>query len=637
MKKLVILWMILLTAVAWGCGPFFPVSYLTYEAPRMMDFNGRYDIRLLVKQYYPESSGFDFSKSGKISTKEATEKDFGENSYRPQYLEFDAACRKGIIPDSIPAVPANLREFYLYSAGFAEMTGKDGVYFPKYWKELLELPAGQRHYRTSWVYYMLGNLAVKRDADEAYGYYQKLRKAVSDDGFADSLGLGKRSYIVNFQDVTEPGKKLKYWAIAVANNDVADAFGFGRLTREVCKGITVNEWKNNPFFLELYLMNSALPGQVLDSIAPDSKIYIAERMAALYYFCNNIDVCRKFLKFVPDDSLMKLYLEARLAKRDGNIKLAAEKLAKWLEIYQKSDKTVFRPQGWLFEYEQGWGEDVRTTFAQEVKGVLGTILVEQSDFLEAMHTFLEAGSWNDAAIVAEEYVKTADLIEYCTNHTKAGDRLRYLLARRLMREGKVTEAGQWFPEEAKELYLLYVDLSVSANDPAKKAEERALALFELGQLLFSKGLQLRGTETYPDNFIMGGMYQMPADNWRNGQINLSWTGDIKPQVPARSTALRRFHYRWVASDMFARAALLAENPKLRSSALWAAGEVIRNRDPEGANKYYQMLCDSGEAPMAAAARKRHWFPLCAELSGLIRQEKSGKRLQLSDFEFMKDY
>ncbi len=637
MKKLVVLWMILLTAAAWGCGPFFPVSYLTYDTPRMMDFNARYDIGLLVKQYYPDSSGFDFSKSGTMSTKEATEKDFGENSYQAQYLEFDAACRKGVMPDSIPAVPENLREFYLYSAGFAEMTDKDDVYFPKYWKELLELPAEQRHYRTSWVYYMLGNLAVKRDADEAYGYYQKLRKAVSEDGFADSLGLGKRSYIVNFQDVTEPGKKLKYWAMAVANNDAVDFFGFGRLTREVCKGFSGNEWKDNPFFLELYLMNGGPPGPVLDSIAPASKIYIAERMAAIYYFCNDIDVCRKFLKFVPDDSLMKLYLEGRLAKRDGNIKLAAEKLAKWLEVYQKSDKTVFRPQGWLFEYERGWGEDVRTTFAQEVKGVLGTILVEQSDFLEAMHTFLEAGSWNDAAIVAEGYVKTADLIEYCTNHTKTGDRLRYLLARRLMREGKVTEAGQWFPEEAQELYQLYVDLSVRGNDPERKTEERALALFELGQLLFGRGLQLRGTETYPDNFIMGGVYQMPADNWRGKRSDLFGAAEAAPRTSGQTAALRRFHYRWVASDMFARAALLAENPNLRSAALWAAGEVIKNRDPEGANKYYQMLCDSGEAPMAAAARKQHWFPPCAELSGLIRQEKSGKRLQLLDFEFMKGY
>ncbi len=40
---------------------------------------------------------------------------------------------------------------------------------------------------------------------------------------------------------------------------------------------------------------------------------------------------------------------------------------------------------------------------------------------------------------------------------------------------------------------------------------------------------------------------------------------------------RRFHYRWVASGMFARAAMLTADPNLRSASLWAAGEVIRSR------------------------------------------------------------
>ncbi len=605
-----------------ACGPYFPVSYLAEDEPRIISLNLRYDLRLLVNQYYPEAMAGNFCKSDRMSTSEATSIDFGDNPYRAQYLEFDAACRNGVVPASIPEVPENLREFYLYSAGYAEMSGENEVYFPKYWKELLELPAKQRRYRTTWVYYMLGNLALKRDADEAFGYYQKLRKAVSDDDFADSTELAKRSYITNFQNVSDPEKRLKYHAIALANNDNVSSFGLYKLARKIGKEIG----EKNPFFLELYLMSGDDSWKVLDKIDKNTKIYVAERLAAVQYFGGNLEGCRKLLEFVPDDSLIKLYLEARFAKREGNTKVAAEKLARWLEIYRESDTVKFRTQYWFSEYGKDW-DDRTLSFKQEVKGVLGTILVEQSDFLEAFHAFMEAESWNDAAVVAEEYVKTKDLIEYCTNHTKADSPLRYLLARRLMRENKVAEAGAWFPEKMKGLYQLYVDLSVQANDPGKTPNERALALFEQGRLMFRKGMELRGTETYPDNFIMEGRYEMPTDNWR------------KKSTPERQTAEvgRRFHYRWIASDMFARAAMLAADPNLRSASLWAAGETIKPRAPKDADVYYKMLCDSVDAPLAAAARESHWFPPCPELGNLIRPEDFNRRLQLSDFEFMNKY
>ena len=249
---------------------------------------------------------------------------------------------------------------------------------------------------------------------------------------------------------------------------------------------------------------------------------------------------------LPENSLVRLYLEARFAKREGNRKEAAEKLSLWLancrkqavpswKFYSDEEAQIFPPQSAMPE------------FPAEVQGILGTIHVDREDFLEALHAFLQAESRVDAAVVAEQLLPADNLIEYCRNHATDPENethrwLRHLLARRLMRENRVREAGEFFPPSLRALHKLYQETSIAANTLERSKNERALALFELGRILMQKGFELRATELEPDLFCMDGNYpELPSANWREGQTAVDGSRKLhwNAELPNRNRMTRR--------------------------------------------------------------------------------------------------
>lgn len=628
-------------AAALGCGPYFPESYLAFETPRTGDFDLACHIKALAEHFHPDMPIVP-KPAKNVSTAEGTRLDFLAAAAAaglperecPVALErYLAFCRQPS-PEAVPsALPAKLREFYLYALGRnAVMTDPDDR-CPEAWRELLSLPPELRHYRTTWVLYMLGNLQLNRAPEEAFRYYTRLREAARE-GFADTIGLAWLSLRTN--EKTPGPQALRYMVAAVAGGRTPDLWAFRRIAGKAAKE-NAKEALADPVVREVLLATSADPLPLLARLQPETKPLMAERLAARCYFDNRLDACRALLALCPENSLIRLYLEARLARREGDIPLAADKLSRWLRTYRAAGKTglTFHPD----EAKRLYAVDASAagnSFPEEVNGVLGTILVEQQDFLEALHAFLAAGSWNDAAIVAEQLLPTDRLIEYCRNHASDPEnarqaRLRYLLARRLMREYRVEEAGAFFPEAMKPLYELYRTANRRANDPSLAEGERARALFQLGRLLRQRGFELRGTELEPDQFIVAGAHEeLPSQNWRDGQFPLKTVGwyfsdlprgpeliNWSAPLPNLNRLARRFHYRRIAADFFARAGVLADDPALRAAAFWSAGYCLKDRHPDEANEYYLMLCDSGDAPMAAEARQLKWFPANPALERLV--------------------
>ncbi|MBS1370449.1 MAG: hypothetical protein HPZ91_10890 [Lentisphaeria bacterium] len=643
MKHLLTTLMLGLSAAAIGCGPYFPSSYLASEAPRMPDFKYAYDLELLGRHFYPDAWAGELPESGGLSTPDATRNDFPaaaaalpaerKKEALDAYLAFDKACRAGDAPQfNAASLPPQLREFYLYSAGYAEMRKDPACLEPEAWKELLALPAETRKFRTTWVHYMLGNLAMKRSAGQAYKHYRELRLAKTA-GFADSCGLAERSGRLNWLLADNPFDKLRY----LAADRITPLWekNFTRLAAEARKQDEERMLKD-PLLREIALLVFD-PLPILEKLPDDCRPLILERLAAGCYFQNRLDTCRALLPKLPEDSLVRLYLEARFAKREGNQKLAAEKLSKWLSSYRKQSTPA-----WKFpDAEKGTfyqTKDQIPNFPEEVQGVLGTVRVDQQDFLEALHAFMQSESWLDAAVVAEQLLPTDKLIEYCRNHAadpknSSRQRLRYLLARRLMREYRVREASEFFPPEIRPIHDLYLAANLKANTLSLSKDERALALFQLGRILRRKGFELRATELEPDHFYMGGNHEeLPTQKWRDGQypVGEEWRFFDRPRgtellnwsvpLPNLNRITRRFHYRRNAADFFARAGALAENPALRSASFWAAGFILKDRHPDEANGYFQMLCDNGDAPMAAEARKLNWLPPNPKLEKFILKE-----------------
>lgn len=630
MKRLLFALLLGTSATALGCGPYFPPSYLASEAPKSPELKYEYDLELLGRRFYPDAWAGEPKESAGLSTADATRRDFlSAAAVLPEeeqkraidaYLAFDRACRDGETPTfDARGLPGCLKEFYLYSSGFAEMKNDPDCREPAAWKELLELPASDRKFRTTWVHYMLGNLAQKESADAAYRHYRELRLAKLAN-FADSCALAERSGRNNWLLADNPFDRLRY----LPADRITPLWkkNFLQLANEAWR-LDRERMLKDPLLREIALLVFD-PLPILEQFPKGETPLVLERVAAGCYFQNRLELCRTLLPRLPEDSLVRLYLEARFAKREGNTREAAEKLSRWLANFRKQ---AVPPWKFYSQSErnqrQSWSGPPEFSF--DVLGVLGAIHVDQEEFLEALHAFMLAGSWLDAAIVAEQLLPVDSLIEYCRNHAADPDnerhsRMRYLLARRLVREHRGCEAAEFFPSRLRPLLELYLKTSIAANALERPKNERALALFELGRILRQKGFELRATELEPDLFFLGGSYPaLPTRNWRDGQIAVDGSRLFfwKAALPNRNPLSRRFHYRRLAADCFARAGALAEDPALRAAGFYAAGFVLADRHPDEADGYCRMLCDCTDSPLAEAARQRHWLPVAPKLEKLI--------------------
>jgi hypothetical protein len=60
------------------------------------------------------------------------------------------------------------------------------------WRRLLQRPAEQRHYKSTWAAFMIGKALLKSDPNEAVNWFEHVR-GLAKEGFADSIGLAASS------------------------------------------------------------------------------------------------------------------------------------------------------------------------------------------------------------------------------------------------------------------------------------------------------------------------------------------------------------------------------------------------------------------------------------------------------------
>jgi len=307
------------------------------------------------------------------------------------------------------------------------------------------------------------------------------------------------------------------------------------------------------------------------------------------------------------DCLIRLYMEAKQARRNGNLKEAAELLRRWLDIYQQKAKTELN-QVYLKD-ENGDVAYVPTL----VRGELGIVQVSSHDFAEALYTFMSAGSWPDCAFIAERILSLDDLTDFCRAHCKGDDEIsknmRHLLARRLMRAWKVKQAKEFFPADVLPHWEAYCKLSKTGNSTKLQPNDRAVAFYNLGRLLYCRGDKLFAAELDPDFFAaeecMFGFYSITGEKFASWAYeNISWENRIS-LLPIPSA---RWHYRVRAVHSFMRAAMLTQNPDLKAACLILSGNILRYCNTEEADVYYKMLCDMRPYPMGSQAFEKRWLP-----------------------------
>lgn len=588
MKALTLFSFLLSAQTIFACAISTPDPYLLSEQPYEPESQSIYSLKLLASHFFQEAAAEKVNPerikrdSAAVITEDLTHAFKATPEQIRLYLEFDAACRRGdstIAPD----LPPKSREFILYSQGWQEIARDKTVASPEAWKTLLAMPEENRRYRTVWTLYMLGNLKMRhKKADEAYQLYRQLRDAVFL-GMFDTNQLVRASYIANYK-TAEPLERLKYFAVAATQIPVTE-YEY-RIYRDSAIA------HDRPGMVKDPLLRELLLPEVINELPDSTTFLLAERMASNAYFNNELELCQKLLSKVDSESMIKLYLEARFAKRDRDWKTAADKLRQWLELYETKK---IRGYDFIYSKYESWYDK---KFFEEVKGVLGTVLVEKKDFVEALDAFMKANSTYDARFVAEQYISSKDLIAYCRNHTSSatdsGRWLQHILARRMMREYRFKEAEKWMPDNLKPLTQTLATLDSVANNTYISKDIRATALLNQGNMFLSHYKELFDGMTSNDYTYYE---QFALHNFYNGKKYK--THKIFPHI--------------TAIQYYTRGAAIAEDSDLKVAGYYLAGNFLAIRYPEIADMYYKLLVDQRPHPLAIKADKKRWFPIGPEL------------------------
>lgn len=523
-------------------------------------------------------------------------------------------------------------EFALYLRGAAAYRGNDFEEAVEYWDELLALPPEQRRYRSTWAAFMLGKAWIVLDVSRA-GFYFEQTRALAREGFRDSLGLSQDSLgwegMVFFREKRYPEAMRRYFELFLAKPEQAENVSSlmwccSRIFQEpsvdrmvvedpLCRKI-VAAWimaGDYPIKYQEWMDAVTAAGVTLD---PDE----AGALAWISYKVGGIDRARKWLSMAESLSQRGKWIQSKIHLRDGKIDEAVDLLRSLTDAFPS--------------YEDA-----------DLRAELGVLKLGRREYLEAMDTFARSNCWEDAAYIAERVLTVAELEGYLQKHAKdailmnnrAGwwsnqrpvlEKLRYLLARRLARQGEWEKALKYYPEDILKTAKDYSRFLREGQNAKNSNRKRAENLIAAARRARQQGMELMGTEVEPDWTAYNGVFS------RSGamQFRIVDRHNINfPHEPAELTAVlsaredekqraarhaprpeERFHYRYIAADLMWQAAKrLPDNDPLLAQALYEGGMCIAQRDPGAADKFYKALVRRcGRLPIGQEADRRKWFP-----------------------------
>ncbi len=638
MKKSIAIALLIVTA-SWACGPYFPSSYLgDYDSRFEAGINPGEELELIARAYGLIDDGR--YPHGWMSTMEAEKSDFQskasdaeEAALLDDYLAYAEAVRAGDAQAVCPDLPEHLLEFRLYLEGTAEFKADAQLTFPEAWKKLLALDAGDRLYRTVWTHYMLGNLAASHGLPEqASVQYERCRTAAQETEKDAPLGLAHASYRRDYLAQTNLNRRIERGIAAIGHYNRSYDLAlkthclehFERDMQQAAEQGVENPSMAVLEAMALYRVGKAGFFQTLVKV-PDLKI--TPRLAWFMYKNGEPELAAAYLEHCPDTDTLANWIRYRLAQRSGNPDEAVALLKKWLANVQTDRRMIFQ-----FHFRD------RVSNRSAIHGSLGMLYVEQGHMLDALDSFMQAGAYLDAALIAERYLETDELKRYVdtldtrapyhdtaeyedvrqTENRGTGTELRlaYLLARRLFREGRPEEALPYYPPEIARCLDTYLEAGKLSRKFLSRPDTRSAHLYHAARILRWKGMELSGTELYPDYTIENGHFAW-AGIANEDAIVTGGTPPIYEQTAPVPNL--RFHYRHAAAALAGQAARLSWNKHQKAMILWSAGSWIQNRHPEEADVYYKQLASIHFQPLAAAADEQRWFPEASPMMDYVNR------------------
>ena len=351
------------------------------------------------------------------------------------------------------------------------------------------------------------------------------------------------------------------------------------------------------------------------------------------------------LKMASPDSPTPLWLKANLERREGKYAQAATTMSAALKAIREESMILRGDTEFSLMASAGISPSNRppATWRHCTSRAANSSAPWKSSWKEICWTIL-------SAFIADRVMTLEELKKYVDGHfpkptatrkegvaddtPDLGLRMRWMLARRLVRERRFDEARPYFQEKERAALRRYVSALKTAENSKLSKLERAHAYFTAAWIARHSGMELMGTEEEPDGFVNEGGFPAghldiersegirasgestdPAEedfpNKKPTKLSIPATAEERRRLTANSPRpSRRYHYRWVAADLAWRAAaLMNDGTEELADVLNTGGTWIKDRDEKAADKFIQAIerrCPRTEIGHAESVLKR-WF------------------------------
>jgi hypothetical protein len=524
------------------------------------------------------------------------------------------------------------------------------------WEHLLERPANERRYRSTWAAFMLGKASLPKNPAAAVRWFERTRELAVQELFPDPLGLAAASYGWQARAelrLRQPDKALAHYYQQMKTGDPTALESMRFVAAKVLndpKGLELVARSDDARpIMTAYVISvwdRAGDGGALDPAparqwlaairnAQPRNVPDADRLAWVAYRAGDFTAAEEWLRRAQGGP-MAGWIETKLLMRAG--KLDGAERSFWTSG-SRLPPNIDPSHDPFTAYEHGVQPALRPRWEAEQ----GASLLARGKYTEALGTLLSAGYWSDAAYIAERVLTTDELRAYADKSWPAalashrpdsyGDGwtllygglftpsrermaylLRYLVGRRLAREERYAEAEKFLPTSLRLPLHTLADSMAEGRDAHRPAAERAQSLFLAACVCRHQGLALLGTELDPDWFVYEGQYENPP--FAQSRINAKFqrlgpTQDEKDRaIRSQVEPAKRFHYRYRAMDLAQEAAaLLPDGSEERARMLATAGNWIEGRDADAAKPLLAaILSCCGNTDVGRRARRVNAIP-----------------------------
>jgi hypothetical protein len=594
------------------------------------------------------------------------------------YHELPNTNLPPIFPD--PAVTPGLpREFALYFQGVISWQKGEPWPASEFWEQLLALPPSQRHFKSTWAAFMIAKYyenSTNDWTDQEAVKYLELVRTLRKSGFADSSGLatasiGEEAKIYLRQNNFEHAIELYLEQYAAGDDSAAQSLRVtaARAVAETnfpssqLKALALNSHSRRVITAYLISRQPYTDRQEAESI-PEAKQFFdrttawleavevadvkdvecAGQLALAAYQASQMKIAQRWINRAGGEPVAQ-WLQAKLFMRAGKVSEAAKLLAKLSRIFPQElpgTNAASTLAESLFLNVAEYNPD-RIAIGRQALGELGVLHLTRREYAESLDALLRSGYWVDAAYVAERVLTTDELKKYVDQNwsaarlktsaqfendydwrfdsIKPGERLRWLLARRLAREDRFAEARSYFPGVWRTQLDLFTDKIHVGHDEKNPALPRAMAVFAASRMMRTNGIELFGTELQPDWFVEGGDFQVGvtwqdrASNSADKTINVASNDEVGRAVRHGVEPDKRWHYRELALRMRYQVADIAWDAAQTmpdnsdDTARFLCTAAAWTSDKGTADKFYTALVERcGRTLIGQQADKLRWFP-----------------------------